>query len=96
MQLSYAMYEADLEERRGYDPSFIARVERELRKPPMRYMVLLGRVLKPSLEELPEYHLAMARRELDESEVGLGRALETLNRVNGALVDGPVSRRVRR
>jgi transcriptional regulator with XRE-family HTH domain len=73
--LSFAMYDADAEEGRGYDPSFIARIERGERRPPYRFMVLAGRVLKPSITEFPEYHLAMARRALDETEVGLEQAL---------------------
>jgi transcriptional regulator with XRE-family HTH domain len=79
-QLAFAMYDADTEERRGYDASFIARVERGDRRPPYRFMLLAGRALAPTLAELPEYFLAMARRELDEEQVGLENALIALAR----------------
>lgn len=78
-RLAFAMYDVDQEEGRGYDASFIARVERGERRPPYRFMLLLGRALDPTFTEFPEYHLAMARRDLDEAEVGLETAVLRLS-----------------
>jgi transcriptional regulator with XRE-family HTH domain len=56
--------------RRALKPALIEAVARALHVPP---------------EEFPEYRLALARRALDENEVGLDEALELLSRIEGAL-----------
>jgi transcriptional regulator with XRE-family HTH domain len=88
-KLSYAMRDADAEEGRGYDASFIARVERGDRAAPPRYTALLMKVLAPTLDEFPELYLAEARRQLDEREVGFDEAMATLRRFVGAEAGTP-------
>lgn len=81
-RLSLALYEADADKGRVYDASFISKIEKDNARPPTNLMVLLGEVLNPSKEELPEYHLAMMRRALDEREVGLDQALANLQHLD--------------
>lgn len=45
----------------------------------------VARALSVDPEEFPEYRLAMARRALDETEVGLDEAVATLSRAEEAL-----------
>lgn len=84
-RLSLALYEAD-DAQKLYDPAFLSKIERAGARTPTRLMVLLGEVLDPSIEELPEYHLAMMRRALDEREIGLDQALSNLRRIDQAVV----------
>lgn len=74
-RLSFALYDLGV----TYDASFISRVERGEKAPPLAFMRAIGQLLKPTHAELPEYHLAIARAEFDEAEVGLERALANLS-----------------
>lgn len=82
--LSLALYEAD-DTQKFYDPAFLSKIERGDARAPTRLMLLLGEVLDPGIDELPEYHLAMMRRALDEREVGLDQALANLQRLDTAV-----------
>lgn len=83
-RLSLAVYEADGAQKL-YDPAFLSKIERAGARPPTRLMVLLGEVLDPKIEELPEYHLAMMRRALDEREIGIDQALSNLRVIDKAV-----------
>jgi transcriptional regulator with XRE-family HTH domain len=82
-KLAFAFY--DVDRNQSFDSSFISKIERGERNPSPAFIHLVGEVLDPSVEEFPEYHLAMMRRALDERAVGLDQAMANLRRLDTAV-----------
>lgn len=62
----------------NYDSSFVSRVERGEKEPPDRLLAGFYDVVRPTIDELPEAHLAKARCELNPEIVGPEVALANL------------------
>lgn len=76
-RLSRALYDAGS----GiYEASFISQMETGKKAVPVAFLLGVGALLEPTIRELPQYHLAQARRLLDEREVGLEEALANYER----------------
>lgn len=71
-----------------YTGSFISKVERGEKAPPPDLLILYGLILKASIEELPEAHLAFARRQFDEDAVGYTAAIKNLESLEAAEAAG--------
>lgn len=79
-QVRYLAYEG-----KGTSPETAKKVLEGSRPVTTVLVEAIARVLEVPPEEFPEYRLAVARRELDEREVGLDQALMTLEGIEQAL-----------
>lgn len=86
-RLSFASATDDTVEER-YTASFLSKVENGHKPAPEPMLILYGALFQPTPDELPEYHLAHARRMLDEKVVGLGQAVANLRELEAA-ASGP-------
>ncbi len=78
----------------NYDASFVGRVERGEKEPPDRLLAGYLDIVQPSLDELPEAHLAKARVLLNPAEVGLDEALANLDAISPSETPDQVVERV--
>lgn len=76
-RLSHEAYKIDQD---GTSYAQITAIERGNRRASAATILALARALGVEPEEFPEYRLALARHLLDETKVGLGRAMENLER----------------
>lgn len=81
--MSYAIWEATRGDLR-YDSSFLSRVETGKKTAPPDLLLIYGELLGATIEELPEFHLARARRQIEERDVGMKTALANLRRFEAA------------
>lgn len=71
--------------RSGTSPAQMKKVMRGERAITPHAIEAIARVLDVPPEEFPEYRLALARAQIDPSEVGLDQALKNLERIENAL-----------
>lgn len=81
-QVGYLAFKQDA---RGTSPATLQKVIRGERPLNVALLEAVARALDVPPEEFPEYRLAVARRALDEREVGLGEALDMLAAIEQAL-----------
>jgi hypothetical protein len=81
-QVGYQAYDPDT---RGTNPDTFKSVMVRRRAVTPVLIEVVARVLGVPPETFGEYRLALARRELDEREVGLDQALENLDRIQRAM-----------
>lgn len=81
-KLGYLAYDPDV---KGTNPDTFKSVMAGRRSVNTALIEAVSSVLQIPPEEFPEYRLAVARRQLDEREVGLEQALETLSEIEDLL-----------